>query len=326
MFVNLLVLIVVIAIAVFFGRLTYRAIKAQRLWVKIAGGLGAGLLTLLFSAIAFLGAKGIVSLYFPGAAPAPDLTVDGTPEQIARGEYLVNIACVGCHSQVGPDGRPSGEHPLSGGWNIAEAEGFGFIGDMVTENLTPGGKLAGYSDGELFRVLRYSINQQGHGLGMMSFLPYRELSNDDTEAIIAYLRSLPPVPTTGVTGDNMNFLGAIMSGAGLFGEPPPPAPAIVNAPPQGVNVEYGKYVATFGECRGCHGTDMTGSPATSVSPAIVNPRPFVSSLTLEEFIQTMRTGVRPNGKPFNEGMPWQNASKMTDEDLSALFAFLTTDP
>jgi len=82
----------------------------------------------------------------------------------------------------------------------------------------------------------------------------------------------------------------------LFGEPPPPAPAIVNAPPQGENAEYGKYVATFGECRGCHGSDMTGSPATSVSAAIVNPRPFVSSLTLEEFIQTMRTGVRPHGR------------------------------
>lgn len=326
MFVNLLVLIVVIAIAVFFGRLTVRAVKAQRTWVKILGGLGAGLLTLIFAALAFTGGKGMIAMYFPGADPAPDLTVEGTPKQIARGEYLVNIACVGCHSPVGPDGRPTGEHPLSGGWNIAEAEGFGFIGDMVAENLTPGGKLAGYSDGELFRVLRYSINQQGHELGMMSFLPYRELSNDDTEAIIAYLRSLPPVPTTGVTGDNMNFLAAVMSGAGLFGEAPPPAPAIVIAPPQGANAEYGKYVATFGECRGCHGPNMTGSPATSVSPAIINPRPFVSSMTLEEFIQTMRTGVRPNGTPFSEAMPWQNASKMTDEDLAALYAYLTAAP
>jgi cytochrome c553 len=323
MFVNLLVLIVVIAVAVFFGRLTYRAIKAQRLWVKIAGGLGAGLLALLFAAIAFMGAKGIAATYFPGAAPAPDLTVDGTPEQIARGEYLVNIACVGCHSQVGPDGRPTGEHPLSGGWNIAEAEGFGFIGDMVTENLTPGGKLGSYSDGELFRVLRYNIDKQGQELGMMSFLPYRELSNDDTEAIIAYLRSLPPVPTTGVTGDKMNFLGAVMSGAGLFGETPPPAPSIVNAPPQGVNAEYGKYVATFGECRGCHGTDMTGTEATAVSPAIPNPRVFVSAITLEEFIQTMRTGVRPNGTAFSPAMPWENASKMTGEDLAALYLYLT---
>jgi len=101
---------------------------------------------------------------------------------------------------------------------------------------------------------------------------------------------------------------------------------VVTASPFGNTPEYGKYVATFGECRACHGADMTGSPATSVTPAIINPRPFVSSLTLEEFIQTMRTGIQPSGTPFAEGMPWQNASKMTDDDLAALFAYLTAEP
>ena len=326
MFVNLLVLLIVLAIVFFFGRLTVRAVKAQRMWVKILGGLGAGLLTLVFATLSFWGAKGMIATYFPGADPAPDISVEVTPEQIARGEYLVNVACVGCHSPVGENGRPTGEHPLSGGWNIAEAEGFGFIGDMVAENLTPGGKLASYSDGELFRVLRYSIDQQGHELGMMSFLPYRELSNEDTEAIIAYLRSLPPVSNDGVTGDKMNFLGAVMAGAGLFGEASPPAPAVVTAPPAGANAEYGKYVATFGECRGCHGPNLEGSPATSVSPAILSPRPFVGTLTLDEFIQTMRSGVRPSGAPFSDAMPWQNASMMTDDDLAALYAYLTAKP
>ncbi|MCB0056687.1 MAG: cytochrome c, partial [Caldilineaceae bacterium] len=267
---NSVVLLVVIILVGLFGWLTYRAVRARKLWVKLVGGWLAGVMTLVLTAVAFFGAKGIATIYFPAAPPVRDITVAGTPEQIARGEYLANLSCVGCHGAVDADGNPSGEPPFSGGWNIAAAEGFGFVGDMVTENLTPGGKLANYSDGELFRVLRYSIDQQGHELGMMAFLPYRELSNEDTEAIIAYLRSLPPVPTTGVTGDKMNFLGAVMSGAGLFGEAPPPAPAVVTAPPQGVNAEYGKYVATFGECRGCHGPDATGAPATSVSPAIPN--------------------------------------------------------
>lgn len=326
MFANLLVLLLVIALVVLFGWLTYRAVRAERRWVKIVGGLLAGLMTLLLAFIAFSGIKGIAATYYPGAEPAPDLMVAGTPEQIARGEYLVNIACVGCHSQVGEDGRPSVGLPLSGGWNIAEAEGFGFIGDMVTENLTPGGKLADYSDGELFRVLRYSIDQQGHSLTMMSFLPYRELSNDDTEAIIAYLRSLQPVSTTAVTGDKLNFLGAVMSGAGMFGEAPPPAPAVVTAPPEGITAEYGKYVATYGECRGCHGPDVTGTPATSVSPAIPNPRPLVNELSQEEFVEMMRTGIRPGNSPFPETMPYQNAAAMTDDDLAALYAYLTTEP
>ena len=159
----------------------------------------------------------------------------------------------------------------------------------------------------------------------MPFLPYNQLSDDDLKAIIAYLRSVPAELSTGPTGDKINFLGMVFMGAGLFPEPEPVA-GVVTAPPEGVTPEYGKYVATFGECRGCHGADMTGSPATSVSPAIINPRPFISTLTLEEFMQTMRTGVRPGGAAFTEAMPWQNASKMTDEDLAALFAYLTTNP
>lgn len=325
MFVNLLVLIIVIAITVFFGRLTVRAVKAQRLWVKILGGLGAGLLTLIFGAVSFMGVKGIAAVYFPSAPESPSLSVTGTPQQVARGEYLVSLSCVGCHGAVDASGNPSGEPPLTGGWNIAAAEGFGFMGDMVTENLTPGGRLVEYSDGELFRALRHSINKDGRKLGFMDFLPYKELSDEDTEAIIAYLRSLPPAQTPVATSDKLNFVGIVLMGSGMF-----PASASgeesVQAPPEGVTPEYGKYVATYGECRGCHGADMTGTPASSFSPAIPNPRPFVGSLTLEEFIQTMQTGVRPSGAAFTDAMPWKSAAMMTDDDLSALYVYLTTAP
>ena len=325
MFVNILILIALIALVILFAWLTVRAVRAKRLWVKIVGGIGAGLLTLIFVAVAFLGAKGIATVYFPGADPASDLKVAAAPAQVARGEYLVNLSCVGCHGAAGADGNPTGEQPLSGGWNIAAAEGFGFMGAMVTENLTPGGRLAGYSDGELFRVLRHSIGPNGHRLGFMAFLPYGQLSNNDTEAIIAYLRSLPPVATAAPTGDSLNFLGMLLYGSGMF---PLPAPAanVVTAPPPGVTAEYGKYVATFGECAGCHGPDVTGVAASAMSPAVPNPRPIIATWTKEQFVQTMRTGVRPTGAPFTEGMPWQNAAKMTDNDLAALYAYLKANP
>lgn len=326
MLTNLLVLLLVIGLAVLFGWLCYRAIRSRKLWVKIAGGLTAGLLTLLFVAVAFMGAKGLAAAYFPGAPAAPNLTVARTPAQVARGEYLVNLSCIGCHSAAGPDGRPSMQHPLSGGVDMAGAEGFGFIGAMVAENLTPGGKLAGYSDGELFRALRHSVNQQGHILGFMSFLPYAQLSDRDTEAIIAYLRFLPPTQAAGETGDRLNFIGAVMLGAGMFGPPPAQASGAVTAPAEGVTAEYGKYVATYGDCRGCHGPDMTGVAASAMSPAVPNPRPSVSTWTAAQFAQTMRTGVRPSGAPFTEAMPWQNAARMTDADLAALYAYLTASP
>ncbi len=319
MFANIVVLLIFVGLAILFGWLFLRALKSKKLWVKIAGGVGAGLMTLLMIAIIVVGGRGIGILYFPGADAAPDITVEGSPEQIARGEYLVNISCVGCHGQLNADGIPDG-HPLSGGWNIAEAEGFGFIGSLVTENLTPGGPLAAYSDGELFRALRQSINAKGYRLGMMGFLPYNQLSDSDTEAIIAYLRSVSPVETSVQGGDKANFIAMLMFGAGMM-----PVPEFtqgsVTAPPEGLSPEYGEYVATYGDCRSCHGPDMTGAPASALGPAVPNPRPFVSTITLDEFIQTMRTGVRPNGKALE--MPWENASRMNDVDITALYNYMT---
>jgi cytochrome c553 len=321
---NLLILLALLALTIFCGWLTVRAVRAQRTWVKVAGGLAGGLLTLFLATLVFFGASGYVRLYSPGAPPAPALAVAGTDEQIARGSYLVNLSCIGCHSAVGTDGEPSEEHPLNGGWNIASAEGFGFLGDMVTANLTPGGRLAEYSDGEIFRTLRHGVDREGHLLGFMAFLPYSRLSDADIEAIVAYLRSLPPAPSAGQTGDNLNFLGMLMFGTGLFGPMPAFATGPVAAPSQAVNAEYGAYVATFAECRGCHGADATGTPASAVGPATPNPRPLVSTLDQEQFIAMMRTGVRPGGAVFPATMPWQVAARLADEDLAALYLYLTT--
>ena len=51
--------------------------------------------------------------------------------------------------------------------------------------------------------------------------------------------------------------------------------------------------------------------------------------TPELFIKIMRTGKHmgsESGRPILPPMPWQNYGQMTDEDLSAVFAFLKTLP
>lgn len=69
---NLFILLLVIGLVVLFGWLTYRALRAKKLWVKIVGGLSAGLMTLFFLAIVITGGSGFATLYFPGADPAPN--------------------------------------------------------------------------------------------------------------------------------------------------------------------------------------------------------------------------------------------------------------
>ena len=65
----------------------------------------------------------------------------------------------------------------------------------------------------------------------------------------------------------------------------------------------------------------TGTEPTLFSSGYLNPRPLVATLTVEQFIERMRTGKRPGGSEID--MPWRNAAAMTDEDLAALYAYLT---
>jgi cytochrome c553 len=197
------------------------------------------------------------------------------------------------------------------------------IGSVVADNITSGGILKERTDGELFRALRHGYGKDGKLLAMMSLLPYRQLSDDDTKAVIAFLRSQPAAEGTPNGGDNVNLLGAMLFGAGMFPAPEPINKNPITAPAKGVNAEYGKYVATFGECRGCHGPNLTGTPPSSVDPAgVPNARPIVGTWTREQFIQTMRTGVKPTGQAFPARMPWKNAARMNDDDLSALYAYI----
>jgi mono/diheme cytochrome c family protein len=256
---NMLACLVLLALLVLFVWITLRAWRIQRLLYRIPALLLSGLLSLILLVVVFVAGKGLAFVFIAPQA-APDLTVAGSPDQIARGEYLVNVACVGCH---GADG--SGEYPLSGGMDFSGEVPMP-VGSIVATNVTPGGVLAERTDGELFRALRYGFSPEGR-LGMMTFLPYRELSDKDTQALIAFLRSQEPVTTASDGGDRLNLLGVILFfGAGLA-PLPEQVEGVITAPPPGETAEHGQYLATFGECRGCHGPDMTGAEATAFSAA-----------------------------------------------------------
>lgn len=311
---NLVVLVILIALVALFGWLTYRAIRAKKMWVKIVGGILGVVATLFFVALTFAMGKGFTTMYMPPSTLDANLKVEGTPEQIARGKYIADISCSGCHD-------PEKTGALVGGFDMSQEIPIP-LGTIVSYNLTPAGVLQERTDGELFRVLRHGVTKDGSLSGFMSFLPYRQLSDEDTKALIAYLRSQPPTPSksNAPQGTQMNALALLMIGAGMF-PIPEPVTGVVTAPAPGENAAYGKYVATFGECRGCHGPQMTGAEPSAADPAgVPNARAFITNVSREQFFQMMRTGKRPDGSELK--MPWENASKMTDADLGALYEYL----
>jgi cytochrome c553 len=202
---DLLGLAMLITIAELLAWSTLRAWRAKNNFLKWGG---AGLAALLSAAVTLASTIMIVGLFklHARSAPIPDLKVAGTPEQIRRGQAISNGFCSACHSITGT---------LTGGLNIGEDFPVP-IGSFVSSNLTPAGQLSRWSDGDIFRAIRNSVDRDGRWLMIMSYTNAGKLSDDDMRAVIAYIRSVPAAgQQTRNPPDQLNLLGLLMLGAGM---------------------------------------------------------------------------------------------------------------
>ena len=114
--------------------------------------------------------------------------------QVERGKYLVTIAgCNDCHTPGYFLGKPDFSRAL-GGSDV----GFGIpgVGAVVGRNLTPD-KETGLGDWTTDQIIAaFTKGVRPDGRKLSPIMPWQELaslSTDDAHAIVAYLRSLPPV-------------------------------------------------------------------------------------------------------------------------------------
>lgn len=317
MLVNIISLLVLALLAALFAWLATRAWRARRAFVKWPTVILAGLFTLVFAAVTVVAVLGLVKLEARHTNSVADLKVAGTAEPIARGEQLA-WGCADCHS-------PTLDLPLGGSTENFIAGGPP-MGVLYATNLTPGGPLKGWTDGEIVRAIREGIGQDGRALMGMPSQAYRHLSDADAQALVAYLRSQPAVNNP-QPPRNLNLLAALFLGAGLF---PPSAQApvgSVTAPPAGPTAEYGAYLVAAGGCADCHGEKLDSVPPNSFVPPGPPLKPFAAGMSEAQFMAVFREGRRIDGSPVGEGMPWKNIGKtLSDDDLRAVQAYLRTLP
>jgi len=316
MLTNLLATLFVLALASLFIWLTLRARRSAspvRRWV----GLGAGaVFSLIFLAVSVAASRGLFLLYGPRGGPVRDITVEATPERLARGQHIANTSCVGCHSL-------NGQLPLSGGKNLSDEAGMP-LGDLYTINLTPAGPLAGWTDGEIFRAIRHAADDRNRRLPVMSAQRVRNLGDEDIYSVIAYIRSQPPVQHE-TPPPRPSFLTVAMAGANMLPLLPGMAPDTIIAPAPGATLEYGKYMVRWMGCDECHGPNYTGGGG-GVLPIGPNLR-SVKNWSAGQFITTFRTGTTPFGKQLDSlMMPWNVYGRATDVELTAIHMYLASLP
>jgi mono/diheme cytochrome c family protein len=303
-----------VVLALLFGFLTFRAFRARRSWVKLAGGIPAVMLALLFGAATVLALVGYSKLNAVRPNPVPQLTAQITPELVADGERFART-CAGCHSS-------NGQLPL-GGQDFFGAEGGPPIGTLYAPNLTPA-QLAEWSDGEIVRAIREGVGRDRRSLLIMPSAAFRNLSDEDVLALVSYLRSQPTVEPASPP-KQINVLGAIMVATvvpdDIFSVQAPIAAPVV-APPRSPTAAYGGYLVALG-CQDCHGTNLAGVPPGGDGPP---PGPNLTTLpqrlTAEQLVTLLRTGTYSDGRTLSEEMPWRDLEKLSDDDFRAIYAHL----
>jgi mono/diheme cytochrome c family protein len=109
------------------------------------------------------------------------------------GAYLASMGhCMLCHTPLNPNGQRDYAHRLGAGGFVMDG-GFGHI---VTPNITPDRDtgIGTWSDADITRVLTTGERPDGRRLAAPMPIPYlARLTPDDRAALVAWLRTLPPV-------------------------------------------------------------------------------------------------------------------------------------
>lgn len=291
-------------------------------------------------AVGFALAASGCALFKAASRPAPDLKVEATPERVKRGEYLVKHVngCIGCHSPLTEAHLPKEGMVGAGGRLFGRADGL--PGDIWSTNLTPDKEtgLGDWTDGEIVRAVREGVSKDGHALfPLMPYPNYRDMSDEDVEAIVAYLRTMKPVKNV-IKKTELDFpLSFIVNTI-----PKPLEGPVGPAPKEGV--ARGAHVAKMASCTECHtprddkgqplpGKEMAGGHSFKdggheiTMPNITPDKETgIGGWTDQQVEAAIRFGQRPDGKMLSPVMPWAYYNQMDKEDMKALVAYLRTVP
>lgn len=307
-------------------------------------------IALLIVVALLAGAASWLSLKKPAQRPAAAAKVNATPERLARGKYLVEhvSVCLDCHS----DHLTTYSLPIKPGTEGVGGYIFdkkvGFPGVVAAQNITqdPTDGLGKWTDGEILRAMREGVDRNGDALfPMMPYEHFRNMSDDDANAVVAYLRTLKPLPNH-VPAKKLEFpVNFIVKFI------PKPLGGPVQAPDRKDSVAYGKYLTTIGGCLECHtphdkhnapirsqaftgGWEMAGPWGRNFTANLTpDPENYMGHATKTEFIGRFHAfrGITAANSPQtppgrNTVMPWLAFAGMTDEDLGAIYDYLKTLP
>jgi mono/diheme cytochrome c family protein len=296
--------------------------------------------------VCVIGLLAYVKMALPDVGAAPKTTVKATPAMIQRGAYLAThvTVCIDCHSTRDWTRFAGPVIPGTlgkGGEKFGEA--LGFPGTFYSRNITPA-NLKDWTDGDIYRAITTGVTKDGEALfPVMPYHYYGMMDSSDVNAIIAYVRTLPPIQNT-TPARSIDFpMNFIINTIPKKAHP-------TTRPAKSDTVAYGHYLVQIAGCQECHTKQVQGKvvgaafaggwaftmpDGSIVRSANLTPDPEtgLGQWNMQAFVNKFKTYVSDGYQPpkiqpgeMQTVMPWNMYAGMDTTDLVAIYAYLHSLP
>jgi len=273
--------------------------------VRILKRIVLGLIAVIVLAVVILYAGSEWTIRRDRDVALTPITVPHDAASIAEGARLAKITgCRDCHGKNG-----SGEVLVSNPM-------LGTIAPPALARAT-----AGYSDAELDRAIRHGVRKDGSSLFVMPTQALTFLADDDAGRIIAWIRSLRPLPSDSLKTTHYGPLARALLLAGKVKPSVHAATVSVATRP----ADIGNYFVSV-SCAGCHKLHeaQPSDDGRQIVPALA---PIAAAYDPAAFRTLLRTGVgvskRDLGMMRVAAVGGLNA--LTDAEITAIQAYLTAE-
>lgn len=267
--------------------------------------------------------------------PGPVAAAPADQSTLARGAYLARAGnCMGCHTVVGGA-------EFAGGLGVETP-----FGTIFAPNITPDAKtgIGNWSASEFWRAMHHGRSKEGRLLyPAFPYPSYTKLTRQDSDALYAYLRSVPPVEQANQAHQlpfPYNTQAALAVWRALFFQPA----QFESEPQKSAQWNRGKYlVDALSHCAACHSSrNFLG--ATSVNagfagglmpdqtwyaPSLASPgEAGVQHWPREEVVRLLKHGVSARAAvsgPMAD-VVYTSTQYLSPQDLAAMADYLAAIP
>ena len=283
----------------------------------------------------FITVRGIPSY----EAKDPGTKVTSSPERIANGKKMVTLLCSKCHLDPAT-GKLSGQL-------VADVPPI--FGEIHSRNITNDKEngIGKWTDGQILYLLRTGIRIDGRFTPV--YMPkFVHLSDEDISSVVAYLRSDDPWVQAS-SSPNVECKPSWMTKFLCFVafKPIPYPEKAIPEPDKTNKLAFGKYLTTGKyECYQCHSKDFAkndiinpeksegffggGNALLTREGKVIHSANItmdketgIGNWTEDQFKNALKSGITPHGTTRYPMDPW---TLLTDEETSAIFAYLKTVP